>query len=70
LTYKSTNSPTTTKSDSSRPLIERQKRQMEQAEVERRKIALLRSILSHFIGIYTAVVELYLGYKVDFKDRR
>jgi hypothetical protein len=57
-------------SNSPSPLIKEQKRKLELAEKERRKIALLRSILSHFIGIYTALVELYLGYKVDFKDRR
>ena len=51
-------------------LIEAKKRELEQLEIERRKIALLRSILAHAIGIFTAMVELYLGYKVDFKDRR
>ena len=51
-------------------LIKERKKQLAIAEKERRKIALLRSVLSHFIGIYTAMVELYLGYKVDFKDRR
>jgi hypothetical protein len=60
------NSPVKTRSS----LIDEQKRKLAIAESERRKIALLRSILSHFIGIYTAAVELYLGYKVDFKDRR
>ncbi len=51
-------------------LIEAKKRELEQLEIERRKIALLRSVLAHAIGIFTAMVELYLGYKVDFKDRR
>ena len=38
-------------------------------EILRRKIALYRCIISHMVGIVTAVAELDLGFKVDLKKR-
>jgi hypothetical protein len=42
---------------------------IEQRKKDKRKIDLYRSILAHLIGIFTAWVELQLGYKVNFRDR-
>lgn len=51
------------------PVISENSRHLTPAEQEilRRKIALYRCIISHLVGIVTAVAELDVGFKVNLK---
>jgi hypothetical protein len=40
------------------------------AATKRRRIALYRSIISHIVGIVTAIAELHLGEKVSLREER
>ena len=40
------------------------------AATRRRQLALYRSIISHIVGIMTALAELHLGEKVSLREER
>jgi len=52
-----------------RALTPQEQERLAEEERIRRRTALYRCIISHLVGIVTAVAELDLGFKVDLKKR-